>query len=370
MTQNDRVDHHEDIVEMANSIVLIWSRKGTIKYINKYGSQFFQYEREELIGRDILGTIVPETDSAGRKQSRLMRDIRKDPEQYIKNVNENMTRSGERVWIAWTNKALQNNENGTHDILSVGNDITLQKRLETELIAIRNELEDRVRERTSKLDAVYGELKSLILRLAAAEEEEKKRISREIHDQIGQNLSTIGLNLNLIRSALTEMPAPVREKIDNSLGLLRDITRRVRHILAELRLPVLDDYGLFAALKWYSREFSESTGIECIVDGIDPKPRPLAHVESAFFLIAREALQNVAKHSQARRVMIHLNVRNKVLSLVISDNGKGCERTTRKRSRVGMGLLSMNERAILIGATCTISSKPGKGTQISLEIPL
>ncbi|MHB8110247.1 MAG: PAS domain-containing sensor histidine kinase [Syntrophorhabdaceae bacterium] len=364
-------DYYEDIAEMANSIVLIWSRTGTIKYINEYGSRFFNYEKEEIIGRNILGTIVPETDSAGRKQSRLMRDICRDPEQYIKNVNENMLSSGERVWIAWTNKAVQEDKKNTYDILSVGNDITLQKQLENELIAARNELEDRVRERTSKLNTVYGELQSLILRLAAAEEEEKKRISREIHDQIGQNLSTIGLNLNLIRSGLKDPSDSALSFIDDSLTLLRDTTRKVRHILAELRLPVLDDYGLCAALKWYSREFSERTGIECIVKGIDLNPRPEAHIESAFFLIAREALDNAAKHSKATRVGIDLNVEENILRLLISDNGVGCKgRRGRKPKVKGMGLLSMSERAVLIGAVCTISSKTGKGTHVLLEIPL
>ena len=326
---NNIPDCYEDLTEMANSIILLMSVTGTIKYINKYGAEFFRFDRSELIGSNIIGTIVPETDSSGRKLSRLMKDVCKDPDQYIKNVNENILKSGDRVWITWANKGLKDKNGLIYQVLSVGNDITTEKKLENKLTKARDELELRVRERTEKLNQVYEELKSLTRRLAMAEEAQKKRISRDIHDEIGQNLSTIGLNLNLMRSVMSQESMESTKKIvDDSLSLLRDTTRKVRHILAELRLPVLDDYGLLAALRWYSSQFTKRTGIKLVITGDDLSPRPDAHIESAFFLIAREALTNTAKHSKATLVEIDLHVKKNVLVLSVKDNG-----TWHKRSR-------------------------------------
>jgi PAS domain S-box-containing protein len=363
---------YEDLADMANSIVLLMSPGGAIQYINKYGSEFFGFGLEELIGSNIIGTIVPETDSSGRKLSRLMKDVCKYPDRYIKNVNENMLKSGERVFIAWTNKGLADDHGKIHQVLSVGNDITLEKQLEKELTAARDELEMRVQARTLELNQVYEELKSLIRRLAMAEEAQKKRISREIHDQIGQNLSTIGLNLNLMQSVMSKESSVATKKIiTDSLSLLKDTTSKIRNILAELRLPVLDDYGLIAALHWYSSQFSEKTGIQSVVRGNDLNPRPEAHIESALFLIAREALTNVAKHAGATMIEIDVTPIDSGLSLSIVDNGIGytTSRSHKKAGQNGMGLLSMSERAILIGGSCQITSHPGKGTHILVEVP-
>ncbi len=126
---------YEDLAEMANSIILLWSPAGTIQYINRYGSEFFGFKLDELIGLNILGTIVPVTDSSGQKLSRVMQDVCKDPDRYIKNINENILKSGERVVIAWTNRGLVDGEGKIHQVLSVGIDITIEKKLENELIS-------------------------------------------------------------------------------------------------------------------------------------------------------------------------------------------------------------------------------------------
>lgn len=370
---NNVPDYYEDLAGMANSIILLMSPTGTIQYINEYGAEFFRFDRNELVGSNIIGTIVPETDSSGRRQSRLMKDVCKNPDQYIKNVNENVLKSGERVWIAWANKGLKDTNGRIYQILSVGNDITTEKKLEKKLTAARDDLEERVQERTLKLNQVYEELKYLIRRLAMAEEAQKKRISREIHDQIGQNLSTIGLNLNLMRSVMSKESAESTKKIvDDSLLLLRDTTQKVRHILAELRLPVLDDYGLPAALRWYASQLMERTGIKLAIRGDDLSPRPDAHIESAIFLIAREALTNAVKHSKATLIEVDLHIKDTSLRLSVKDNGTGYKksRTHKNLTQGGLGLLSMSERAILIGGTCLVSSYPGKGTNITVEVPL
>lgn len=365
--------YYRDLTEMANSIVLLLSASGRITYINQYGADFFGFRRDELQGQKLLGTILPESDSAGRRQSKLIKSICSQPELYVRNENENVTKTGERVWIVWTNKAFQDENGRTYEILSVGNDITARKMMEMELTETKSLLEERVLERTEKLDGAYRDLRALTIRLAAAEETEKKRISREIHDRIGQNLSAIGLNLTLLRSATPkEAIGPVKSVIDDSLSLLRETTQRVRNILADLRLPVLDDYGLLAALQWYAQQFKQRTGIDIVIEGDEILPRPQAHVESTFFLIAREALANVAKHAGATAVSIKVQRRDGVLRLSVRDNGKGYRTPKQpgKEARNCLGLLSMSERAFLIGGLCKVTSRPGKGTGVIVEVPL
>ncbi len=186
-------------------------------------------------------------------------------------------------------------------------------------------------------------------------------------------MSTIGLNLNLLQSVMSkESLVSTKKIISDSAMLLKDTTAKIRNILTELRLPVLDDYGLVAALRWYSRQFSEKTGIEVDVRGKDLHPRPEAHIESTLFLIAREALTNVSKHARATAVEIDVHLKDNSLLLAIRDNGIGYKKTRSRKGngQKGMGLLSMRERSIVIGGSCTITSDLGKGTHIFVEVPL
>ena len=125
-------EKYRDLVESANSIILRWDVKGNITYLNSYGLDFFGYNLEEITGRNVVGTIVPGTESTTRRDlTILMKDIQRDPDKHKNNENENMRKDGKRVWIAWTNRAILNQDGNPVEILSIGNDITEKKRLET-----------------------------------------------------------------------------------------------------------------------------------------------------------------------------------------------------------------------------------------------
>lgn len=126
-------ERYRELVEHANSIILRWDRHGFITFFNEYAQRFFGFTEEEIIGRHVIGTIVPQSESTGRDLRPLMDEICRDPEAHRYNINENITRSGKRVWIAWTNKVLRGEDGTPVGVLSIGSDITKQRRLEEEL---------------------------------------------------------------------------------------------------------------------------------------------------------------------------------------------------------------------------------------------
>jgi len=129
-------ENYRELVESANSIILRWKPSGEITYLNEFALSFFGYQKEELLGQNIIGTIVPEQESSGRDLSALMRELPKQPDRFNSNENENMCKDGRRVWISWTNKALRDAENTIIEILSVGNDSTELKQSENRLQSI------------------------------------------------------------------------------------------------------------------------------------------------------------------------------------------------------------------------------------------
>lgn len=125
---------YREIVQNANSIILRWTPDGVITFFNQYARTFFGYSEDEIIGRNMVGSIIPETDSSGHGLTSLVEEIRKRPEFYATYENENMRKNGERVWVAWTNKAIVDNDGAVVEVLSIGNDITDRKRMEQDLL--------------------------------------------------------------------------------------------------------------------------------------------------------------------------------------------------------------------------------------------
>jgi signal transduction histidine kinase len=215
-------------------------------------------------------------------------------------------------------------------------------------------------------------LRALSARLAEVTEAERQRLARELHDQVGQNLTALGINLNIMRTQMLEQTAAgVGSRLDDSLALVEHTAEQIRDLMANLRPPVLDDYGLVAALHWYGGRFARRTHIGIAVHGEEPVPRLAAHVENALFRIAQEALTNVAKHAQATQVWVTVEVDRGTLSLLVADDGIGFDTAHLAESNGdrGWGLLTMTERAEGVGGRCRVESSPGQGTQVIVEVP-
>lgn len=215
------------------------------------------------------------------------------------------------------------------------------------------------------------QLRTLTMRLAEAEEAERQRLARELHDQVGQNLTALGLNLNIVRSQMPrEVADAARSRIDDSLVLVEQTTERIRGVMADLRPPVLDDYGLVAALRWYGTRFASRVGVSVTVQGDEHAPRLTAPVENALFRIAQEALTNVAKHAQATQATVAVDIDEEAVRLVVADDGVGFDpaQVGGPGGRRGWGLLGMAERAEAVGGHCRVESRPQQGTRVVVEV--
>jgi two-component system sensor histidine kinase UhpB len=214
------------------------------------------------------------------------------------------------------------------------------------------------------------ELRALAARLAAVEETERQRLVRELHDQIGQNLTALGINLNIIRAQSPGQTADlVRSRLADSLTLVEQTTARVRSLMADLRPPVLDDYGLAAALRWLGEQTAARAGIEVDVQGEALHPRFPDAVETGLFRIAQEALNNVVKHAHATRAEIALEEHQGVVRMTVRDDGKGFDPASSPGAGEHWGLVIMRERAEAGGGTCRIASHPGQGAKVVVEVP-
>jgi signal transduction histidine kinase len=214
-------------------------------------------------------------------------------------------------------------------------------------------------------------LRALTNQLAEVEESERQRLARELHDQVGQNLTALGLNLNIVRSLLPDTAAEsVHDRLLDSQTLVEQTIQIIRDVMADLRPPLLDDYGLVAALHWHAERFEARTGITCRVLGEDLTPRLSSRRASALFRIAQEALNNASKHAQASLVTVTVEDLKKQVRLVIADDGVGFDPGQREvgpDKNLGWGLSIMNERAEAAGGSFRLESNPGQGTRVTVE---
>jgi PAS domain S-box-containing protein len=214
------------------------------------------------------------------------------------------------------------------------------------------------------------ELRAIARRMTDAHEAERQRISRELHDTIGQTLSVVGINLSLVRNQLpAESPGDQFRRIDDSLRQIEEITDGIRGVIADLRPPMLDDYGLLSSLQWYAEHFAKRTGLAIEVRGEILQPRLPISAATAFFRIAQEALNNAFKHAEAGRVTVALTEKAGVVTLTLADDGKGFDPTARAEHPRHCGLTIMRERALGAGAAFRLESAPGRGTVVRIEWP-
>jgi PAS domain S-box-containing protein len=209
----------------------------------------------------------------------------------------------------------------------------------------------------------------LLGRMVFAQEDERRRIAREMHDQFGEQLTALGLRIRMLKEA-----AAGRANLSEQIAALEDVAqqldRDVDHLVWELRPTALDDLGLRAALANYIQDWSVRVGVpaELHTTGLTTE-RLASEIETTLYRIAQEALNNIAKHARARHVEIILERRSDQVSLIVEDDGVGFDFAEMDGERRGFGLLGMQERAALVGATVQIESAPGEGTTIFVRTP-
>jgi PAS domain S-box-containing protein len=216
------------------------------------------------------------------------------------------------------------------------------------------------------------QLQALSRRLVELQESERKELARELHDRVGQSLTALKINIDILQPALASQGTPeILARVADSAALLDATMDTIENVMSELRPPMLDDHGLAAALDWHARNFSRRTGIAVAVRGSEPALRPALQVEIALFRIAQEALNNVAKHARARRVEIELDHVNGECVMSVQDDGIGFDgvEDASDKPKPGLGMVTMRERAQAVGGHFEVQALPGRGTQLTVRVP-
>jgi PAS domain S-box-containing protein len=254
-------------------------------------------------------------------------------------------------------------------------DITRRQRAEEERELILAELQEsqarlevRVKERTEELNQSYAQLRALGEQLVLAHEQEQRRIARELHDQIGQDLTALKITLSRGKSANQD---EAKKALQEAAGITEELLQTVRSICGSLRPQVLDDLGLIPGIQWHIKTFAARTGVEITFDigGAVNEDRLTPIVKSTIFRVIQEALTNVSRHAKTNVASVILSMRNGSVDFSIRDGGAGFDPTDIAK-RNSTGISSMRERISLVSGKFEIASSPGQGTIINARIPV
>lgn len=226
------------------------------------------------------------------------------------------------------------------------------------------EMVQEIGERTS----AEQELRQLAGHLQSVREHERSAIAREIHDEMGQSLTALKIDLVRLRKRIQNPDKAVADLLEASLQALNETINSVQRILSELRPSILDHVGLIAAIEWQANEFQEHSGIKCTLSAAAQEPELNKEEKTALFRILQESLTNVARHANATEVRIDFSVENSWLVLSVTDNGSGIS-DWQARSGQSYGLMGMRERAHVFGGQLDIDSHADRGTAVRVRIP-
>jgi len=330
------IEHFADALYCMNP-------QGRIVYANKAACHFLGYSRDELVSRSI-----PEIDPliSGETWERIWKDLKLRGS--VKVETQHRTKRG-RVFPVEITATYLEFEGKEYSVASA-RDLTERKRVQTDL--------------QRSLDQV----RALAWRLQSVREEESKRLAREIHDQLGQALTALRLDVRALIGEMRGVAEALSKRAKSMLSLIDETIRTVRRISSELRPGMLDHLGLVATVESVGEDFQSRTGIKCRLNlpgqdiAMDPERA------TALYRILQESLTNVARHAAASQVEVELRRQGKDLTLIVQDNGKGMS-MDKLSSRESLGILGMQERALVFGGHVVFCTGPGMGTTVRVRIP-
>jgi signal transduction histidine kinase len=229
-------------------------------------------------------------------------------------------------------------------------------------------LESRIAERTQALEQSGEQLRQLTSHVAQAREDERARIAREVHDQLGGALTVAKMSLAQITKRLS-MDDDIAKRIEDFRNQIDELVQTSRRISYDLRPSMLDDFGLFAAIEWQAHDWERRTGITCKLDLGDVEVSLDSASRTAVFRAFQESLTNIARHAQATQVHVSAQVRDNHMLLSVRDNGCGISMDKASNGK-SMGLLGMRERIREVAGDVDISGKVGEGTIVVFRVPI
>jgi len=210
----------------------------------------------------------------------------------------------------------------------------------------------------------------LLDKLIHAQEEERKRVARELHDQVGQSLTALIMRLGSTEEMIPPETDQVKSQLSEICTLATEILEEIRRLMMDLRPALLDDLGLIPAVRSYAETQLGRSQVRAQVEVAGVKRKLPPFVDTALFRVVQEAVTNIVKHAEAQKATIQLRFNASSILATIEDDGKGFNRAEVGRNGTTLGLLGMEERVNLLGGTWQIESQQGRGTRVAVEIPI
>ncbi len=334
----ERTREINGILRYTPAMVHIKDKYGYYRLVNPRYEELLGIKNEEIQGKSDHDIFPPEV--AGQFRS-----------------NDLMVLTQKRSWQGEERVPLKD---GVHTYLSVKFPLYDEQGRVDGLCGISTDI--------TELKKAQEQLRLLSGSIMAGQEKERAAIARELHDELGQVLTALRMDAVWLSERLKGQEAQAAARALTMCDLIDQTIDEVRALATRLRPGVLDDFGLIDALDWYSKYFSQRTGISCIYKHFNMSQVDDL-VATAAYRITQEALTNVARHAFATQVKIHLQVRGGVLTLSVADNGRGFDPQKLSQSDC-LGLAGMRERASLLGGRLELESKAGKGTRVYFRLPL
>lgn len=343
-----RLSYHVENTPLA---VIEFDRDLYIRRWSGRAEEIFGWKASEALGKNVNGPdfpIVYDEDRAAVDE--INNQLMKGAVNRNLSLNRNYTKYGQVIYCEWHNSVLRDEDGRIITILSLVHDVTERKKTE------------------ETLNRSYDEIRQLTNHLQNIREEERSHIAREIHDELGQQLTVLKMDVQGLKKKLDGQDETIQEKVRDIIDLLDATVRSVRRISSELRPNLLHNLGLVAAIEWHLQEFKKRWGLLFNFNEPAEELKIPDPVKNGLFRIFQECLTNVGRHANATKVNVSLEKKDKQLTLIIEDDGQGFEKDkiTEKRT---LGILGMKERCQMMGGTFGISSAPGKGTTVTVTIP-
>jgi PAS domain S-box-containing protein len=340
------------ILHAALDCIVSIDSHGKIIEFNPAAEKAFGYAREEVVGKDVAEIIIPAA----------MRDSH---------------RRGMKRYLTTGEASLLDKRVQVTAMRSDGSEFPVE--LTITRIDLRQQsifsasLRDMTKEKWAEqeLRRYADGMRAISRRLVEVQETERRWLANELHDLVGQKLTALNINLNIVKIESTpSIAAQIGARLEDSLKLVEETIESIRDVMAELRPAVLDDFGLTPALRWYADQFVKRMGVATTVIEQGPTRRLPQAAEEAFFRIAQEALANVAKYARAEEATLTLDNSPRAKSLTIADDGCGFDPSARQQPARdhGWGLMIMRERAAAVGAELSVESAPGRGTRVIVTL--
>jgi PAS domain S-box-containing protein len=348
------------LAEASHDVIFTINPDESLDFVNSFGANVLGLTSQQMHGQPWWRFFPPEI---RQQQTKNILRVLKTGEAISTEVDIKLP--SRTFWFHSWLIPLKDASGKVTSVLGVLRDITGRKKDEIALQQARDQLEQRVAERTSELSTSQEKLRLLTAQTIAAQEEERRSVSRELHDEAGQALIAIKFDLATIQNELPKKDALRRQRLSELMKIIDQTMLHIRALAHSLRPPVLEVGGIDLSLQDYCQELAERTKIQVYYKGREIPGIP-DEIGISLYRFVQEAMTNILKHAQASQVKVQLMYKKKEISISVSDDGRGIDDTAPPG---GLGLLGIRERLDLLGGRLEIHSRKGRGTKLVAYVP-